>query len=65
MVYRSSRAPKTGHYNVFLVISVFLTGSYQTLPILNVAFLEDNYYSAFVSHILLCFDKRRSNLNRA
>ena len=36
--------------------------AYQTLPIVKVAFLDDN--SAFVSHILLCFDKRLSNFNR-
>ena len=36
--------------------------AYQALPIVRVAFLDDN--SAFVSHILLCFDKRRSTFNR-
>ena len=36
--------------------------AYQTLPIVKVAFLDDN--SAFISHILLCFDKRCSNFNR-
>ena len=36
--------------------------AYQTLPIVKVAFLDDN--SAFISDILLCFDKRRSNFNR-
>ena len=35
---------------------------YQTFPIVKVAFLEDN--SASVSHILLCFDKRRSTYSR-
>ena len=38
------------------------TNAYQTLPIVRVAFLEDK--SAFVSQILLCFDKRRSTFNR-
>ena len=38
------------------------TNAYRTLPVVRVAFLEDN--SAFVSHILLCFDKRRSTFNR-
>ena len=36
--------------------------AYQTLPIVKVAFLDDN--SALISHILLCFDKWRSNFNR-
>ena len=38
------------------------TNAYQALPIVRVAFLEDN--SAFVSHILLCIDKRRSTFKR-
>ena len=35
--------------------------AYQTLPIVKVAFLEDN--GAFVSHILLCFNERPSTVN--
>ena len=38
------------------------SGSFASLPIAKVAFLEDN--SAFVSYILLLFDKRCSTFNR-
>ena len=36
--------------------------AYQTLPIVEIAFLEDN--SAFVSYILSLFDKRYTIFNR-
>ena len=54
-----------GHYvykNAEMNLKFTTPNAYQTLPIVRVAFLDDN--SAFVSHILLCFDKRRSTFNR-
>ena len=54
-----------GHYvckNAEMNLKFTTPNAYQTLPIVRVAFLEDN--SAFVSQILLCFDKRRSTFNR-
>ena len=54
-----------GHYackNAEMNLKFTTPNAHQTLPIVRVAFLDDN--SAFVSHILLCFDKRRSTFNR-
>ena len=51
----------SNHRTRYVYVEVALP-VYQTFPIVKVAFLEDN--SASVSHILLCFDKRRSTYSR-
>ena len=50
---------------VIFPIGIYPDHAYQTLPIVMVAFLEDNSaFDAFVSDLLLCFEKWRSTFIR-